>query len=231
MKRSPRSDVLVVDAEPVSRFGLVSLFTSHKALRIVGEAGTVRTARELCAKLKPHVIVLDPAMDADEGLIFLKEISRWTAKTRAVAFSGREEASYVQQAFSFGACGYIARLDPVPSLMSAVLGAVLGERHVGPRIERVLLDHLAMGVVDFRDRRVEALLSVRERQVFRLVGEGRVPREVADALGLSVKTVESHQHRIKAKLGLDSGAQLRLQAVALRDVLKARPGKRSAPKP
>ena len=64
MKSSPRADVLVVDPEPVARLGLVTLLRSHEQLRVVGEAETLRTARQLCAKLKPNVVVLDPDVAA-----------------------------------------------------------------------------------------------------------------------------------------------------------------------
>lgn len=213
MKRSPRSDVLVVDAEPITRFGLVALLRSHGQLRVVGEAETLRTARELCAKLKPHVVVIDPAMEGSEGLAFLKELPRWAPRAHIVAFSAQEDAGYVQRAFCFGACGYISRRDPVPALIAAVVGAVSGERHVGPRIEKVLLDELAAGGVEFRQG-AAARLSAREKQVYRLVGEGRQTREMAETLGVSVKTIDSHQHRIKTKLGLRSCAELRRCAAA-----------------
>lgn len=229
MKSSPRSDVLVVDAEPVSRLGLISLLRSHAKLRVVGEAETLRTARELCAKLKPHVVVIDPLMEGGEGFVFLKDLSRWVAHARTIAFSGREDAGCVQRAFSLGACGYIARRDPVPALIAAVLGALTGERHVGPRIEKVLLDELATGGVEFRNG-VETRLSAREWQVYRLVGEGRLAREMAETLGVSVKTIESHQQRIKTKLGLGSGAQLRrhaASAIETTTALQHRNGERS----
>jgi DNA-binding NarL/FixJ family response regulator len=204
-------DVLVIDPEPVARFGLVTLLKSHAQLRVVGEAETTRTGRELCAKLKPQVVVIDPAMEGGEGFVLLKDIPRWAAGARVVAFSQTEDAGWVQRVFSAGACGYVTRRDPVPALIDAVLGAASGERHVSPRIAKVLLERLAKGDVNFASVD-EPRLSTREWQIFRMVGEGRLPREMAETLGVSVKTVESHQQRIKIKLGLPSGAELRRRA-------------------
>ncbi len=216
MKNSPRMDVLVIDPEPVARFGLVTLLKSHANLRVVGEAETTRTGRELCAKLKPHVVVIDPAMDGGDGFVLLKDMPRWAAGAHVVAFSQTEDASWVQRVFSAGACGYVTRRDPVPALIDAVLGAASGERHVSPRIAKVLLDRLAKGDVSF-SAADEPRLSAREWQIYRMVGEGRLPREMAETLGVSVKTVESHQQRIKIKLGLSSGAELRRRATLARE--------------
>lgn len=224
MKKSPLSDVLVIDPEPVSRFGLVTLLKSHPSLRVAGEAETVRTGRELCAKLKPNLIVIDPAMDNGDGFTLVKEVPRWAAQARIIAFSALEDATSVQRVFAAGACSYVTRRDPVPALIDAVLGAVAGERHVSRRIEKVLLDRLATGAMDFSESD-ERRLSTREWQIFRLVGEGRLPREMAETLGVSVKTVESHQQRIKIKLGLHSGAELRRRAtLALEAPSPARDG-------
>ena len=212
MSIPPRSSVLVIDPEPVARFGLITLLKSHDQLHVVGEAESLQTGREWCAKLNPHIVVIDPAMEGGQGFVLLKDMPRWAPRARTVAFSGREDAASVQRAFSFGACGYIARRDPVPALLLAVLGAISGVRHVGPHIEKVLLDSMAAGAVEIRDGTTRRL-SAREWQVFRMVGEGRAPREMADALGVSVKTIESHQQRMKDKLGARSGAELRRRAV------------------
>ncbi|MEQ1861607.1 MAG: response regulator transcription factor [Chthoniobacteraceae bacterium] len=211
MKSSPRCDVLVIDPEPVARLGMITLLKSHARLRVAGEAETVRTGRELCAKLKPDIVVIDPAMEGGEGFVLLKDVPRWAPRARVVAFSAIEDAFFVQRAFSAGACGYVTRRDPVPALISAVLGAASGERHVSPRIEKVLLDHLAAGS-PAANHGALGKLSERELQVFHLLGEGHATRVVSERLGVSVKTVESHQQRIKSKLCVGSGAELRKRA-------------------
>ncbi len=213
MNRPPQSDVLVIEAEPVLRHGLVSLFNSHPKLRIVGEAETVRSGREYCEKLKPDIVVINPALDGGEGFVLLKDMPRWAAQARTVAFSAMEDPESVKRAFAAGACGYVARRDPVSEVIAAVLSAAEGERRVGPAIEKVLLAHLAAGMKQ-ADTGAAAQLSSREWQVFRLIGEGRAIREIAEMLGIDVQTVASHQQRIKKKLGLRSGAELRKRAVA-----------------
>ena len=202
--------MLIADAEPVARCGLVHLIGSHPLLRVCAEAETLAVARELCVKHKPAVLVLDPAMS--DGFTFIKDLPRWSRGTRVVVFTGSNDALAVQQAFKAGACGFVTRRDPVSALIAAVVGALKGERHVGPCVEHLLLDNLASGAVELRGAEFGALSS-REMQVFRLLGRGLGTRAVADELSLSVKTVETHRQRIKEKLGMQNAAELHRRAV------------------
>ncbi len=106
----------------------------------------------------------------------------------------------------------MTRRDPVSALMAAVLGALDGERHVGPQVEHLLLENLASGAVELRGDELESL-SNRELQVFRLLGRGLGTRAVAEELSLSVKTVETHRQRIKEKLHVQNASELHRRAV------------------
>lgn len=211
MKSSNPFSVLVVDAEPVARYGLVALIDSHANFKVVGEAESVRTAQVLCEKHKPLVVVIDPAIDGGQGFVFLKDLARMSPRSRSVGFSSVEEAGWVQRAFTSGAIGYVTRLDPLASVIAAIVGAVSGERVVGPRIAKALIDGMATGSVDYQ-RGGGPKLSEREWQIFRMVGQGKPVREMAEALGVSVKTIESHQQRIKVKMDVGSAAELRQRA-------------------
>lgn len=210
MPNSRKANVLVVDAEAVARFGLVQLINSQAHLRIVGEAETLPMARELASRLKPEVVVLDPALG--DGLHFIKDLARLKARPQVVAFTALEDALSVQRAFQAGVCGYVARRDPVADLIAAIVAAVDGRRHVGQRIERVLLERLSCGAVQLTGDET-GVLSQRERQVFRMLGAGRSGRAIAVELGVSVKTIETHRQRIKEKLRLKDGAELNRRAV------------------
>ena len=210
MAISKKANVLVVDAEAVARFGLVQLINSQPRLRVAGEAETLPAAREMASRLKPEVVVLDPAIG--DGVHFIEEMARSKARPNVVAFTAMEDLLSVQQAFRAGVCGYVTRRDPVADLIAAIIAALDGRRHVGPRIERVLLDRLACGAVQLSGDET-GLLSQRERQVFRLLGTGNSGRAIASELGVSVKTVETHRQRIKEKLRLKTGAELNRRAV------------------
>jgi DNA-binding NarL/FixJ family response regulator len=211
MSRVQPAIVFIADAEPVARHGLATLLNAHAAFRVAAQADSVRALRALCARQRPALLVLDPAMDAGEGFAFLRELPRWAPRARVVAFTSAEDAASVQRAFRLGVRGYVTRRDALENILAALAGALADERHVSPRIERVLLEHLARGTVEL-GAQLERTLSVRELQIYRLLGQGRAAREMAAALGLSVKTIESLQQRMKEKLGLKSGSALRQQA-------------------
>jgi DNA-binding NarL/FixJ family response regulator len=211
MPHANRATVLIADAKPVARHGLATLIDAHGRLRVVAQTPDARAARDLCARHKPRLIVLDPAMDAGEGFTLLRELPRWAPRAAVVAFTRLEDGASVQRALRLGALGYVTRRDPIADVLAALMGALLGERQVSRRVERVLLAQLACGAVELRSQ-LEQRLSAREMQIFRLLGEGHPARAIAEQLRLSVKTIESHQQRIREKLGAKSGTDLRRRA-------------------
>lgn len=210
MPSSRKMNVLVVDAQPIARFGLVHLLNAHGRLHVCGEAESSPAARELCVRHRPDLAVLDLALG--DGFALLKEFPRWAPGIRLVAFTSLEDALSVQRAFQGGAQGYVTRLDPAAELLMAIDCALSGQRHAAPRVAHLLLDRLACGSVELCGS-AEASLSDRELQVFRAIGRGLGTRAVADELRVSVKTVETHRQRIKDKLHLKDGSDLQRRAV------------------
>ena len=201
--------VLVVEAEPAARMGLAQFIKEQKNLVLCGEADSLPIARECCMKEKPDIVVLDLAMG--DGFGFIKEVPRWSPGCRVVVFTSLLDPLTVQRAFKAGALGYVTKRDPLAALIAAILGALDGERHMGPRVEHVVLDTLACGSLDMCGDK-EAVLSNREREVLRLLGQGNSTRAVAEELRLGVKTVETHCQRIKEKLKLRDASALRRHA-------------------
>lgn len=204
-----KSRVLIVDSEPITRFGLMQLIKDLDHLCVCGDADCLTNAREWCEKEKPEVVIVDPAMG--DGFGFIKDMRKWCPQTRLVVFTTLEDALSVQRAFKAGVSGYVTRRDSLNALILAIEGAVKNERHMSPRVEHVMLNTLACGELELRGN-VEAVLSNREREVLRLLGHGHSTREIAHELHVSVKTVETHSLRIKEKLNLTGSAALRRHA-------------------
>lgn len=141
-----KASVLIVDAQPVARHGLVSLLNAHERLRVCAEAETAGSARELCGRHRPEMAVVDVALG--DGFALIKDLPKWAPGIRIVVFTGLEDALSVQRALRAGAMGYVTRLDRTAELLSAVLLALDGQRHLGPRVEHLLLDRLACGAVE-----------------------------------------------------------------------------------
>jgi DNA-binding NarL/FixJ family response regulator len=141
MPNSKKTSVLIADAEPVARCGMVRLIESHAELHVVGEADGLPGARDLCTRLKPQIVIVDPAMA--DGFAFIRDVRRWSARAQVVAFTVLEDIPSVQRAYRAGVCGYVSRLDSVESLMEVLLAAARGEKRVGARVRRVLMDWFA----------------------------------------------------------------------------------------
>src|SRR5687768_3495890 len=133
MANPRKAEVLVADAEPVARTGMIHLINSHPKLRVCAEAETQAMARELCERHKPAVLVLDVAMG--DGLSLIHDLPRWSRETRVVVFTSTNDALAVQRAFKAGACAYVTRRDPVAAVIAAVVAALAGDRYVGPRVQ------------------------------------------------------------------------------------------------
>ena len=213
MNRSPKKLSLVVtDIEHTCRRGVIALCNSHSRLRVVGEARSVIETRALCRRLQPDLLLIDPGIEAEGGLAFIKEMRCASGALRIVAFARATDAATVQRAIRAGAHGFVSRLDEGEELLKVLLAVSDGRIQLSPLAAAGVFDGLANGAVAVAGE--VGRLSNRERQVFALIGEGRKTQEVATLLGVSVKTVESHLEHMKVKLGVRSGAALRRMAAS-----------------
>lgn len=210
MSTLKKAAVVVADPEPASRSGLIHLIDSHPQFRVCGEADNLPQARQLCAQHKPPLLLMDLMLG--DGFSLIKDLARLSHQTRAVVFTAQIDVLSVQQALQVGAYAVLARRDPLTELVTALLGALEGARHLGPHVEQKLLERVACRTVELHSE-TAGRLSIRELQVFRLMGAGQSTHEVAANLGISMKTIATHQQRMKLKLGLRTGAELQRQAI------------------
>lgn len=204
--------IVIAEAEPVTRLGLLHLINKEPSLRVCGEAACLPDARELCAKHQPGVVVFDLALG--DGLGFIKDLAQWSPRTRVVIYTGLMDVVVLQRTFKAGALGFVSRQDAAACLLTAIHGAVQGARHMSPRVENVVLGNLATGALEVRGARGEGLpaLTNRELQTLRLLGRGLSNREIAAEMKVSIKTIETHCQRLKEKLHLHGSAALRQYA-------------------
>lgn len=207
--------ILLVDDHPIVRQGLTELLRRRTGLEICGEAGDAQTAFEMAQRLKPDLIIVDISLGATSGLDLLKRLQVELPELVSLVVSMHDERIYGERAIAAGARGYVMK-DKAPEQIDEAIDRVLGGRiYMSPDLtERVL-----QRVVGRSSAPATALatpgeaLSDRELQVFESIGHGRSTRDIAEALHLSVKTIESYRANIKAKLRLASGTELVQQAV------------------
>jgi two-component system response regulator NreC len=208
-----RIRVVVVDDHTLIRQGIVGLLVSQSEIEVVGEAGTARDAVELARAVKPDVMLMDISMPGGTGLEATREIRAAVPSVRIVILTMHDREDYLHEALRVGASGYVLKGADVQELLQAVRAASRGEVYLYPDATKVLIDDyirsLQGGERDPYDR-----LSEREREVLRLIAQGRTSAEIAEGLVLSPHTVQSHRDHLMTKLDLHSSGALIRYAIA-----------------
>lgn len=200
-------NIYLVDDHPLIRDGLANLLNDEPGFRICGQAGNSREATQEIESLKPDLVVLDLSLGDESGLILLKTIKSIAPETHVLIFSMHEESQYAERALKAGAAGYLMKQEGVDLIPKAIKRVLDGHVYLSETMQTALMDrYYRLGSKDAPSP--EDKLSDRELEVFSLIGRGRKTRDLAESLGLSVKTIETHRERIKEKLALDDGMQL-----------------------
>jgi DNA-binding NarL/FixJ family response regulator len=197
--------VLLVDDHPLFRAGIRQILAGVPDFLVVGEASRARDAFALIDSEHPDVVLMDVALPGMDGVIATREIRRRAPRVRVLVLTVHDQTSDVLDALNAGASGYALKTDDTETLIAALRVVCKGERYLAPAI--------AARLEAYESRRLKAsdvlsVLSVREREVFRLAAECLITREIANELCISRKTVDTHLYRIHRKLGLRTSAEL-----------------------
>jgi DNA-binding NarL/FixJ family response regulator len=200
------SRILVADDVPTVRLGLSALLNRQANLKVCGEAHDRRSLLKAVSASKPDLVVADIFLRESTGLDLIGAIRNQHAGTKILVHTGYDEVLFAERAVRAGAAGYVMKRETAATLVMAVRHILKGGIFVTPRATGRLLHRMA-GHPDHGGSRLQPL-SDREIEVLRRMGEGFTSREMADAMHVSMKTVEAHREHIKAKLGLSSGSEL-----------------------
>jgi DNA-binding NarL/FixJ family response regulator len=209
--RLKRCRVLIVDDHPVVRDGLKALIGKEDDLEICGEACDVDEAIERVRELQPQVIVLDLSLKSSHGLTALAKLHTLAPRTRIVVWSGQDEALFAERVLRAGALAYVNKQEHPGRVVEAIRQALRNEIWISKEISAQLLSCIHPSE---QDTRLIAGFSNRELEVFEFLGRGCTTKQIANRLGLSVKTVENHLAHMKRKLKAETQAELIRDAVA-----------------
>ena len=202
-----RRNILIVDDHPVVRRGLVALIGSDPELAVCGEAGTCDEAISEVIARSPDLVIVDVALGREDGLSLVRDLKARFPAIPTLVLSMHDEEIYGERALRAGASGYVTKQQMDDTVLAAIRQVLRGEIFVSPSLrERRATSRVEVRAV--KDENPLQILTDRELQVFRRIGEGQVTRRIADELQLSAKTVESHCANIKNKLGLRSATEL-----------------------
>lgn len=200
--------VLLVDDHTVVRRGLRKILESTNDIEVVGELGSGLEAITAAAELHPDVVLMDVSLPDLNGIEATRRITAATPGSQVLMLSMHADEQYVLASMEAGAKGYLVKDVDDQDLVAAVLAVCAGQTYFGG----------ILGSTSGDGRRSPAVLSARERQVLAMISSGHTNRQVADTLGISINTVESHRKHIIDKLDLHSTADLVRYAIRHRIV-------------
>ena len=194
--------VLIVDDHAVLRAGLRTLLNLQPDMEVVGEAAEGLEAVEKVKRLEPDVVLMDISLPGMEGLEVAKKLKKTHPDVKVLILTMHEDRRYFYSALKAGASGYVVKRAADTELIDAIRAAYRGDVFLHPSMAKIVAE-------DYVEQAgTEKGLSDREREVLRLIAEGRTYKEMAKLLAVSVKTIETYRERIKEKLGLHTRAEL-----------------------
>jgi len=204
--------ILVADDHVVVRRGLRALLQAQPPWKVVAEASTGVEAVEKAARLQPDLVIMDLSMPELNGLDATGLILKAAPKTRVLILTMHNAEELIERTLKAGARGYVLKSDAERDLITAIEAVLDNRTFFTPSVSEAVLDCLRQ-----RDRESVNLqgdsLTSRERQIVQLLAEGKSNKEVAGALGISVRTVENHRAKIMRKLQLRSLSDLVRHAI------------------
>lgn len=209
---SNRTRIVLVDDHPMVRERLAEVINRESDLRVCGEAEDRGEALEVIAREKPGLVIVDLTLKRSNGLDLIKDLQVMHPGLLILVLSMQDESLYAERVIRAGAHGYITKQEATRNILKAIRHVLTGNVFLSPELSGEILSRMlgrskaAMGSLD--------LLSDRELQVFELVGQGFTTRQIAEQLGLDVKTVETYRGRIKDKLELKDASELLRKAIA-----------------
>ena len=200
--------VLLVDDDALMRAGLEAIFSSDRAVEVVGEAVDGRDALARARELRPDVVLMDVRMPALDGIAATREIVASVPDARVVILTTFEDDEYIFGALTAGASGFLLKRTSPKLLLEAIKAVAAGDSLLSPSVTRRVIDRMAAlpSGEAVLDRRVEQL-TTREREVLEQLARGLSNAEIARALVIEESTVKTHVKRVLMKLGLRDRVQ------------------------
>lgn len=213
MSAAGKRRVLLVDDHALVREGLAKLIDQEPDLCVSEEAEDAASAYAAIARSQPDIVVVDLSLRGESGLDLIKSLKSLPRPPPVLVLSMHDETTYAERALRAGAMGYVMKRESTTRILAALREILRGRVY----LTEAIAAEVAWKFVGLRgaDREGSPIdrLSDRELEVFRRIGQGEENRAIAEALGLSLKTVQTHCAHIKDKLGLPNGTQLIREAV------------------
>lgn len=208
-----RKKILIAEDHTILREGLKALLLSSHDLDIVGEAEDGRKAVQLAERLTPDLILMDLSMPRMDGIEAIREIKKRWPQIKVLALTVHKTEEYVLTTLKAGVDGYLLKDATHQEMMTAIRSVFGGKRYLSPGVSEKVIEGYLEGKQTPREKTSWEKLTIREREILKLIGEGFRNKEIADQLGISPKTVEKHRANLMDKLDLHNISDLTAFAI------------------
>ncbi len=213
--------IFLVDDHPLVREWLTNLIHQQPDLEVCGGAASAAEALAGIAEAMPDLAIVDLSLEGGSGIELIKSLRSLQPPVAVLVLSMHDEESYAERALRAGARGYIMKRETATKVIAAIRRVLEGKMYLSERLTTLFAQRFVDGKVPAGGPTVETL-SDRELAVFELLGRGYETRQIAERLGVSMKTVQAFCARIKEKLNLTSATELLREAIRWHDDRPAR---------
>ena len=205
--------LLLVDDHPIVLDGIKSHLCAQPEFEVVGDAANGQEALRKAKLTLPDVVLLDINMPHMNGLEAMGGLRRQVPNAKILVLTMHNSKEYIAQVVRSGARGYLLKDSPPAELVAAIKAVHSGEVFFSPPVSKILVEEMADGV-NRPQSPLPPPLTDREREVLSLISEGLLNKQIADRLGIGVRTIETHRERIMRKLDIHTVAGLTKYAIA-----------------
>jgi DNA-binding NarL/FixJ family response regulator len=200
--------VLVVDDHTIVRDGICALLSLAGDIEVVGEATNGSEALKKVGELNPDVVLMDIAMPVMGGLEATRRINKEFPRTKVLVLTQYDDKEYFFPVIESGASGFISKAAASSELSAGIRSVYRGDSYLSPSVTRLLVENYQHAAGERTNRDPYNNLTGREREVLKLLAEGRSTQEISEMLIITPKTVEGHKTNLMAKLGVHNRVEL-----------------------
>jgi DNA-binding NarL/FixJ family response regulator len=208
-----KSRIFLVDDHAMFREGLRQLIDREPDFVVSGDAADFEEALKGISAAPPDLVITDISLSGNSGIDLIKTLKSRHPELPVLVVSMHEETLYAERALRAGAMGYVMKQEPAKAVKAAIRKVLGGDIHLSDKMASAVLGKLVHERTDEKSVSPMENLSNRELEVFRLLGEGKASRDIAQQLDLSVATINSFRNRIKEKLNFKNSTELILHAI------------------
>ena len=216
-----KARIFIIDDHPLVREWLTNLIDTTPDLIVCGEADSGKAALQLLAAAEPDLAIIDLSLGGGSGIDLIRSVRTMFPKVAMIVLSMHDERVYAERSIRAGARGYIMKRESTKKIIEAIREVLKGNMYLSKELMELFAEKFVSGAPANGAQPV-AQLSDRELEVFQLIGQGYETREIAKALNVNIKTVQTYCTRIKEKLKFSTGAELLREAVRWNEAHSAR---------